>query len=852
MKIEYKGSLDQDLSPGERLMADMERRKARAAIVKNAVARIGKGMWKNFTNAWDEAHVHGKDLSLDLNPKQYIDKSDPEYTASIWSEPNLPLTVGEVFPKRIKLKIPRKYAGSINLDKQKISEELKNLERVLAGKLPEKKVQTWDETGSLAIDMMNDYKKQISVLNKAKKGEGLNTVEGEVLRRTNINAIHKLKELATDPNITEAARGKLFASFQEDVFKAANAGPSEAGRLLNVFKKELAYTRLSKNLSELEKGLKPHQWEQFKKINIENPFEVKRFADSLKDPKTIDYLYEFWYNNILSGIPTHVINVASNTAWMAFQLPHRALTSAVDKTIHAFRGGERTRFLNETVPMMAGIKSGAKRGIKAAKDVFTKGELADFETKWAQEVGSAQGAFERSPNAFLRGIGKYLTVPTKGLRAMDVMGNSMAYDAQLKALARRTANLKKIPKDKYRDFAKQFTEHPPDWAHKDAMEFAQYSTFMSEPGKISQGIMQIREAPGVRFVIPFVNTIGNLLKRGTEMTPGLGLVLAKGQNPAEVIAKQIEGGILTYLVWDKIAKGEIIGEAPKRPAERERFYAQGKKEWSVKVGDNYFQFRRVEPFNTVIASAKIYHDMFEQLPTEEEKEKVFMEAANSFKNNLLDSSYLQGVSQILNRNNEFGRILPNVTSGFVPYSGFWRSVNRSYEAATEGSAKVRDTQGWLGTFGQVLPGLSSKSPAKLNVWGEEINFEGGVFRQWLPYKWAKETNDVVEMEFARLNQNPDIDIYPGLPNKTITDRGKKVTLPDDLYREYAISFGHAAYKKVLETIQGSDYQKLTDEQKVKRLAHRLSSVRATKLTQVKQRYRGGHTITFIGEQEQEQ
>ena len=45
--------------------------------------------------------------------------------------------------------------------------------------------------------------------------------------------------------------------------------------------------------------------------------------------------------------------------------------------------------------------------------------------------------------------------------------------------------------------------------------------------------------PGGRFVVPFVNTIGNLLKRGVEMTPGVGIAMARGQNPSEVIAKHL-------------------------------------------------------------------------------------------------------------------------------------------------------------------------------------------------------------------------------------------------------------------------------------------------------------------------
>ena len=444
----------------------------------------------------------------------------------------------------------------------------------------------------------------------------------------------------------------------------------------------------------MKKGLSKEQWNEFKNLDLENPLEVKRFADRLVEPRLRDYLYEYWYNAILSGVPTHVVNIGSNTLWMAYQFPHRALTSIVDKTRNILTGSARTRYLNELLPMMGGVKTGAKRGVGAAKDVMTKGEITDFETKWAEEVGSALGAFERSPNPVVKKMGKYLTIPTKALRGMDVFGNSIAYDAEMGAIARRVSNVKNLRGDKRKLFEQKFIKSPPQWAHDEAKGFVQYATFMSEPGKFSKAIMQMRESfPGGRLLIPFVNTIGNLTKRGVEMVPGVGLSLARGQNVSEVIAKQIEGSILTFLTMNKIANGELTGSAPDTENERERFYAQGKQPWAIKIGDKWYQYRRIEPFNTVPASATIYYNKIVQADDDETKTKMFSNAVSEFKNNLIDSGYLQGISQALNRHGSLEGIVPRTVSSFVPYSGFWRSINRAYEAQVEGKARVRDTSG---------------------------------------------------------------------------------------------------------------------------------------------------------------
>ena len=78
-------------------------------------------------------------------------------------------------------------------------------------------------------------------------------------------------------------------------------------------------------------------------------------------------------------------------------------------------------------------------------------------------------------------------------------------------------------------------------------------------------------------------------------------------------------------------------------------------------------------------------------------------------------------------------------------------MNRAYEKATEGEAKVRESGTWLSALAHVIPGLSGQVPAKLNIWGDEVVIPGSVLQHWLPYKWSKETQDPVEIELERLN-----------------------------------------------------------------------------------------------------
>jgi len=688
-------------------------------------------------------------------------------------------------------KLP-KYAGSVNLKRQNIPVDLK-LAEIRAEDGLKKKTLKWTEVDIQSANILDDTQKTATILEKARKGTALNPLEHDVIRKLNVKELYDFQaSMQSAKGSVEAA--EIFNSYKESFFIPTSKAARQAGQTLNLYRKEIGAHRLGQAFKKLNRDLNSREMKEFVDLDLDNPDQVRSFMNRLGDPKIMDYVYEYWYNSILSGIPTHVVNVASNTAWRSFQVPHRGLVGGIDRLINTFTGKARTRYSNEMFPMMAGFLTGKKKAARHGFDMLRHGRLTDFETKWAQEMGSSIGAFDRSASPFVRGVGKVITTPTKALRTMDVYANSLAYDGQLNALAKRAWN-SGGKKGSYKKFQKNFVADPPITAHESAMKFAKYTTFMSDPGEFSRWIMKGRDVvPGGRFLVPFVNTIGNLLKRGVEMTPGVGLALSRGQNPSEVIAKQLEGALIAALIYKKIDGDEITGAAPRDRAANEAFYRQGKKAWAMKVGDNWYQYRRIEPYNTVIASSVIAHDNIKKALSEgndEDASKHFYNMVNDFKNNLIDSSYLQGMSQIFDRYGTATQAPKRLASSMVPFSGFWRSINRSYEAFSEGNAKYRPSDTWAGAFAGVIPGLYNQVNPEIDVWGKEINLEGGVFRQWLPYKFSKQTEDKTELFLEKLG------VYPGLPSQSVTHKGIKLRLDDDIYRNFIIRVGNDA-KKIID------------------------------------------------------
>lgn len=695
------------------------------------------------------------------------------------------------------------YAGSINVDKQMIDDAMKSFQIGLSQLQPKKKV-TWDETGRLRDEILADIEKSAKVMLKGRRGM-LNSVELDVLRHIHVNGIAGLQELAQAG--ADQAAYKAVENYFNDVFAILSNVSSEYGRGLNILKRDVAYRRVGEAVAKLENGMSEYQKSEFAKINRENPLELMRFAKSLEKPLLMDYVYEFWYNSILSGIPTHLVNIGSNTLWMSYQIPQRALSGSVDALITKFTGKERSRYVNEIIPMMAGMKEGFKKGRKRAKEVMKTGEIPiELDTKWDLELGATQGAWARSPNEYMRLVAPAVSIVGRALRAMDVWANSIAFDADINAQAKRIANQEGLKGEVAQNRETELRRRPSNDMVEKAKSFAKYTTFMDNPGRLAQGLAKFRsDFPGGRFFVPFVNTLANITKRGYEFVPGLGLMKkknlqGKGQyqdSASDIIAKQTVGTILALTLLNKYEDEEVTGAVPKNKAKREAFYRQGKLPWSIKFGDKWISYRRIEPFNTVLASVTIAAETMKKYSENEidKMDEAFFELVSGLKQNFIDSTMLKGISDLFDdkKDKNFFQRLPGT---FIPYSSFWRSMNRSLEVNMEGSAKAREVKNIADGFTQNWLSGTLKLKPKLNVWGEEIVLEGGVLRQWLPFKYRSKNPDVLETELERIG------VYPAVPEKKYNyydpkiKKYVKLDIPDKIYDEARIYYGNRLKKQL--------------------------------------------------------
>lgn len=742
------------------------------------------------------------------------------------------LKPGEPLPKR---------ARSVGLAYQKISDEAKRLEVEMGLEYP-KVTRTHEDLRKQADRIMGDQEQLLKTMVKEKN---FSEAEGLVIRRSAVTGIETLMKVVATKDIEKA--NEMHETFKDGIGHRLQDLHNEFGRNLESLKEKVGPESIAKAFANLERKLNKEDIDRFnvaaEALGMGNAKPMINFLKYLKttktDPAIMDYVYEYWYNSILSGIPTHVVNVASNTTWAAWQIGvHKPLLAAIDPLVARFQKRPTEYFIDEVIPALAGIKKGLRPGLRGAKEVIIKGYTTNAEMdKFAIDMGKSVGAFARSPNKHLRTIAPFVSFPTRTLRSMDIWAKQMNFQAELGSLAKR---MEKQGKGKYEDLLKNPTEE----MMNQASEYADYTTFMNKLGTIGTRIEKLRgEVPGGRFVVPFVRTIANLVSRGVEMTPGVGALKflggkVKGPQATQVLVKQIEGAMIMTIVALMFIDDEITGDAPANKAEREAFYRQGKKPWAIKIGNRWIQYRRIEPFNTPIASVGILYDTWKRTGETPSTELAWRCAAG-FVNNIIDSSYLSGLTQVLDsvrKADKWPQKLTNMfdrtIASFSPISSFQRSFVRAIEAIGKKGAILRKPKGAIETLAAATPFISELVPARKNVWGEDVVIYGTPLEQWLPWKTAKVTEDAVEKEIERLNKTGLLS-YPGMPAKYTSIKGKRVDFDDAQYDKLVTESGKDAKKKLDRLVDTHYFKKLSDKAKALRIKRIIKDSRKKSRNKIK-------------------
>jgi len=550
-----------------------------------------------------------------------------------------------------------------------------------------------------------------------------------------------------------------------------------------------------------------------------NDGNVSATINKALSAKWKDAYYQVWINGLLSSPSTHGANIISNMATTMLSIPERYITSGFD-AIQGI-GGES---LIQANARAAGFFNGLIDGFQLITGK-TSNPYIEFGSKLENRMDAiSASAWGKQPNSIVgKGIdyiGRFIGIPGWALEKGDLFFKGINYRMMLNEQAAKQALSEGLTGKEFKERIVKLVSNPTDSMKNVSSDFARYQTFQNKPGKIAYYFDKLRNViPGGKYLMPFVRTPANILTYGFERTPVALLmsdvrnaIKSGGPKRAEALARMSAGSLLMSSVVPFVLDGTITGAGPADYRERNVLEQTGWQPYSVKIGDKYISYDRLEPISTLIGYSADIASIMGQLDEEDSGELIAAGLA-AFSRNLTNKTFLSGITQfvdVLTSNSApawenfasrqlAGFIQPVYSSAIKKGNYFLDNVKRDY--------KSDDVNGFLkSTFlraADQVPGMGKNAPPIRDIWGEPRKFYNGVAKPLetlSPIKIKKEDPDPVNKMIAENN------IPLGLPRRIV----QGVRLTNKEYATYCEYAGKLAKGRIDKAYNMGFFDKMSD------------------------------------------
>lgn len=652
-------------------------------------------------------------------------------------------------------------AGNIDFDQLQSVEDIRAVLKVAADRnddfMPARRGVVSDDTLSALAD---DLRMTPEQLQRRRVGQALNAEELLAARRVLANSAESLVGLARAAQEGgDEALGAFHQAFTRHVAiqETVSGAEAEAGRALRQFQlvaqSDRQRARLLKEMIDRAGGRGRVEDFAEKIATLNDPAAVNKLTRDMYRGGIFrrgrDMLHELWINSILSGPTTHVVNLTSNALTNLWTLPEEALGAAFG----AVRGGNERIFMREPAARAFGLVEGARDAFAAAARTLVTGNSFD----------SAFGKLDVGHGEAIPGLaGKIVRAPTRMLEVSDSFFKALAMRQELNALAVRKAAREGLRGDAFARRVAEIKLQPTADMMDQAIERARELTFTSPLGEWGQAINGLRRIPGMSWFLPFVKTPANILKFASRRSAFAPLVkewradiMAGGVRRDRALAQLTIGSTAAIVAFSYAREGVISGGGPSDPRERQALMSTGWQPYSIKIGGKWYAFDRLDPLGLLIGVAADMAEVVDKAG-EEEASELAAGLGLAFAKTLLDKSYLQGVSDLVNvlqdPDRYAGRWVRNFAGSFVP------NIVGQYTRADD--PVLREVRTMADNIKARLPGESASMFPRRDVWGEPIVRAGGVFgdgvagRLLSPSRVSEADRDPVTSELLRLGITP--------------------------------------------------------------------------------------------------
>lgn len=529
-----------------------------------------------------------------------------------------------------------------------------------------------------------------------------------------------------------------------------------------------------------------------------------------------DKIHEYWRNAILSGPKTQIANIVGNTAHAILDL---GIARPVEAILNSVVGKTDTATFKSVSAMYKAILPSIKDANKNFAYVWKNetSNLGDNTSKMEESNAAISdkwgGYWIRTPQRLMGATDDWFKTVFMAMLTADYAVrefDALVADGKLEEGDREMYLLEGVGQD--------------SGSYAKALDETLRLSFQHEPGQFAAAIMSLRNHPQagfmMKFVFPFVKTPANIIATGVRKSPlHLPLYLyrlaTKKYAPHDVMRLGVEqaiGMVILGILYglakdddeDKLNRPRITGSRKSW-----RFSTQGEREFaqrneppmSVRVGDKWVSYSRIEPFATMVAT------MVDGLNSWEYAKKGQLDdfgqqVISSMTSLVRDKNFTQGIDNLMSVLDGDVGMFADIAAGFSP--NIIRATLQAFDPYVRDYGNREKGSEWLKKEGEKtlqksLPAASLVPLPKRDITGQQIKKTTGPLYNMLtpaPSQPAdkKSRVDVMVDRYNKSSEKQDR-WWPSIPRLVEYSFGRdKVRMNESEYDEYQELAGELSEK----------------------------------------------------------
>jgi hypothetical protein len=456
--------------------------------------------------------------------------------------------------------------------------------------------------------------------------------------------------------------------------------------------------------------------------------------------RSVDWASKVFINALISGTRTAETIFTSGASINFFEALNKTLAGGITGN------GAMAR---EGADLMYGYVKYAGDNVKSAAAAFREG----------------RSVLDPSPNLYAKGgvADAVVSIPGRVAGSIDEFTRVTAYRAKVRATSLRQARAEGLTgsalDQRVSEDVRMSISADGVGRNVEALEFAGVPTLSDPLGAGTRGgdvAALMAKYTEMKFVAPFIRPGVNTFRYVSKSTPGINLLYGEAKDAllgrkgaeaaAEAWTRTALAGSMYGFAWSKVADGTITGKGPSNPTLRKAWLTDHQP-YSVKIGNTYHSYRRMEPFGTFLGLAADAHMVMmesEEAEGGDTPPKLASAVFGALMSNMSNKSYTQGLADFLGALDDQDlssatKFLGGVVSGFEPQLIKQFNTDPYY----------REAHGFKELLWQGTPGLSDNLLPKYNFAGEPVLKGGGLWnRNFSVFKEKDATADRIADELV--------------------------------------------------------------------------------------------------------